>query len=41
MRAPVLIESEPELLFFYFDAFSSREPVATLLENAMGKKKNG
>jgi hypothetical protein len=24
------------LVFFYFDAFSSREPVPTSLENAMG-----
>jgi hypothetical protein len=30
----VLIESEPEALDCYFDAFSLREPVSTSLENA-------
>jgi hypothetical protein len=34
-RAWVLIESEPRLYDFSFDAFSSREPVPTSLENAL------
>jgi hypothetical protein len=33
-----LIESEPTLAFC-FDAFSSREPVSTSLENALCRKK--
>jgi hypothetical protein len=31
----VLMESEPKLYRFHFDAFSLREPESTSLENAM------
>jgi hypothetical protein len=33
--ASVLIESEPRLYSFIFDAFSLREPASTSLENAI------
>ena len=34
----VLIENQNRALIFCFDAFSSREPVSTSLENALKKR---